>query len=243
LRSQPNDFPTGAFEEAITNHYTLPAKMLDMPRILRRTIPILLVAIALSAGGTIVYRMNTERENNARYGTMRGWQPIGGHWSERQSIFSNATYGRGDMLIAPRSNGTNYTISADIRFDLLFPETHYGDAGLVIRATNPEQGVDSYQGYYAGIRPDQQTVVLGRASYDWHQLKTAHLASPISVGEWYHLAVSAQGCVLIVTVTPQNGGAATQVQQQDTQCLTSGVAGLRSFYAQASWRNVRITSN
>ena len=136
---------------------------------------------------------------------MQGWQPIGGRWSEHEGVFSNATYGRGDMLIAQHSEGSNYTVSADIRFDLLFPETHYGDAGLVIRTTNPEQGVDSYQGYYAGIRPDQQTLVLGRASYDWHQLKTSALASPVWVGEWYHLALSAQGCQLTVTVTPQNG--------------------------------------
>lgn len=191
----------------------------------------------------MLYRLSMGGDNSARYGTMRGWQPIGGHWSEHQSIFSNATYGRGDMLIAQHSNGSNYTISADIRFDLLFPETHYGDAGLVIRTTNPEQGVDSYQGYYAGIRPDQQTVVLGRASYDWHQLKTVPLASPVSVGEWYHLALSAQGCQLSVTITPQAGGVPTRLQQQDTQCLTSGVAGLRSFYAQASWKNVTITAN
>jgi hypothetical protein len=209
--------------------------------ILRKAILILILAAAMCAVGVVAYRLSTEANNKDRYGTMRGWQQIGGRWSEHQGIFSNATYGRGDMLIAQHSNGSNYTISADIRFDLLFPETHYGDAGLVIRTTNPEQGVDSYQGYYAGIRPDQQTVVLGRASYDWHQLKTVRLASQVSVGEWYHMAVTAQGCQLTVTVTPQGGGPTTELQQQDAQCLTNGVAGLRSFYAQASWRDVKVT--
>jgi len=112
----------------------------------------------------------------------------------------------------------------------------------VIRTTNPEQGVDSYQGYYAGIRPDQQTVVLGRASYDWHQLKSVRLAAPVSVGDWYHMAVTAQDCHLTVTVAPQSGGPTTTLEQQDGQCLTGGVAGLRSFYAQASWRNVKVTN-
>ncbi len=209
-------------------------------RILRTTLLLLLLVAALCGGVVIAYRLTSDRINANRYGTMQGWQPIGGRWSEHEGVFSNATYGRGDMLIAQHSEGANYTVSADIRFDLLFPETHYGDAGLVIRTTNPEQGVDSYQGYYAGIRPDQQTVVLGRASYDWHQLKTLALAAPVWVGEWYHLALSAQGCQLTVTVTPQNGGSASQLKYQDTQCLTNGVAGLRSFYAQASWRNVKI---
>jgi hypothetical protein len=216
--------------------------MPNVPANLRKVVLVLILAAAMGAGVVVAYRLSTSGNTSDRYGTMRGWQPIGGHWSEHQGIFSNATYGRGDMLIAQHSNGTNYAISADIRFDLLFPETHYGDAGLVIRTTNPEQGVDSYQGYYAGIRPDQQTVVLGRASYDWHQLKTVRLAAPVSVGDWYHMAISANGCQLTVTVTPQSGGPGTKLQQQDGQCLTAGVAGLRSFYAQASWRNVKVTA-
>ena len=215
--------------------------MPTVPGILRKAILILILAAGICAVIVAGYRFSSGANDRDRYGTMRGWQQIGGRWSQHQGIFSNATYGRGDMLIAQHSNGSNYTISADIRFDLLFPETHYGDAGLVIRTTNPEQGVDSYQGYYAGIRPDQQTVVLGRASYDWHQLKTVRLAAQISVGEWYHMTVTAQGCQLTVTVTPQGGGPTTELQQQDGQCLASGVAGLRSFYAQASWRNVKVT--
>jgi len=156
---------------------------------------------------------------------------------------SNSNYGRGDMLIARQPPGTNYRISADIRFDLLFSETHYGDAGLVIRTTDPEQGVDSYQGYYAGLRPDEQTVVLGRASYEWRPLEVVKLATPVSAGAWYHLDLSAQGCRLTVTATPDGGRPATRIDFDDKQCLTEGVAGLRSFYAQASWRNVTIAPN
>jgi hypothetical protein len=147
------------------------------------------------------------------------------------------------MLIAPHVQGTNYRISADVRFDLLFSETHYGDAGLVIRTTDPEQGVDSYQGYYAGLRPDEQTLVLGRASYDWRPLEIDKLATPVLAGTWYHLELSAQGCKLTVTATPEGGRPATRIGYEDNRCLTEGVAGLRSFYAQASWRNVKIEPN
>jgi Domain of Unknown Function (DUF1080) len=237
--NERNRLPESAIEEANLNFYTLPAPMPNMPRILWKPILFLLLAAAMGAGVIVAYKSRSD-QNKDRYGTMAGWQSIGGRWSEHQGIFSNATYGRGDMLIAQDSHGSNYSISADIRFDLLFPETHYGDAGLVIRTTNPEQGVDSYQGYYAGIRPDQQTVVLGRASYDWHQLKSVRLAVPISVGDWYHMTVTARGCQLIVTVIPDAGGPKTELLQEDRQCLTSGVAGLRSFYAQASWRNVKV---
>jgi hypothetical protein len=211
-------------------------------RIFLKVVVVLFLASALCAGVLLAYRMFTERNNITRYQTMQGWQSISGRWNERDGILTNENYGRGDMLIAQHSEGSNYLVSADIRFDLLFPETHYGDAGLVIRTSNPEQGVDSYQGYYAGIRPDEQTVVLGRASYDWHQLKTMALRTPVSIGTWYHFALAAQGCKLTVTVTPQNGSAATMLEYEDARCLTSGVAGLRSFYAQASWRNVKVSS-
>ena len=214
--------------------------MSNLSRILQRSLIALFLAGALIGGVFVAYRMTPQHDSGNRYQTMQGWQPIGGRWSEHDGIFSNATYGRGDMLIAQQSQGSNYTISADIRFDLLFPETHYGDAGLVIRTTNPEQGVDSYQGYYAGLRPDQQTVVLGRASYDWHQLMLLPLKSPVSVGEWYRLTLSAQHCKLTVIVTPVNGGQTTRLDYDDAHCLMTGVAGLRSFYAQASWRNVKI---
>jgi hypothetical protein len=209
--------------------------------ILRSIALVLLLAAALCAGLWVGYRSSSGKSASSRYQTMHGWQTISGRWNERDAVFSNSNYGRGDMLVAQHSQGTNYSVSADIRFDLLFPETHYGDAGLVIRTTDPEQGVDSYQGYYAGIRPDQQTVILGRASYDWHELASKRLGTPVSVGSWYRVTLSAQACSLVVTVTPESGTGATRLEYEDSQCLTQGVAGLRSFYAQASWRNVRIT--
>lgn len=201
------------------------------------------LCVILATVFVFTYRVSSEHSKATRYQSLNGWQTISGRWSENGGVFSNSNYGRGDMLIAQNSQGTNYTIAADIRFDLLFPETHYGDAGLVIRTTDPQQGVDSYQGYYAGLRPDEQTVILGRASYDWHQLAAMKLSSPISVGSWNRLQISAQGCSLTVSVTPENGSTPTQLQYDDKQCMTDGVAGLRSFYAQASWRNIKIASH
>jgi len=169
-----------------------------------------------------------------------GWRPISGNWTIHSNVVSNAHYGRGDMMIVDRPGGSDYRISADVRFDLLFEDTHYGDAGLIIRATDPEPGVDSYKGYYAGLRPDSQTVVLGRASYDWRQLAEAKLATPLTSGQWYHLEIAARGCELEVMARPVGDGADTQLHYHDPDCLTSGVGGLRSFYADASWRNVKI---
>ncbi len=201
------------------------------------------LAVALATASLYFARRGFKLESSDQNGSMQGWHPVSGKWSEESGVIVNRNYGRGDMLIAQHSKGTDYRIAADVRFDLLFPETEYGDAGLVIRTTDPEQGVDSYQGYYAGIRPNRQTIVLGRASYDWHELRTAALATPIAVGSWYHLELAVKECKLTVTATPQEDHPPTRIEYTDDNCLTEGVAGLRSFYAQAAWRNVQITRN
>lgn len=213
-----------------------------MPRIVRWVIAAGTVT-AIGIGSFTAYKFYFGRANDGHYETIAGWQPISGRWSEHSGIFTNSNYGRGDMIVASRSHGANYRISADIRFDLLFAETHYGDAGLVIRTTDPQPGVDSYQGYYVGLRPDSQTVVLGRASYDWHELRAAALSSPLAVGAWYHLELAADGCNLTVTAVPVGSGSSVRIDYQDNHCLQTGVAGLRSFYAQASWRDVKISQN
>lgn len=201
-----------------------------------------LIVLAAAVLATLVAAGMWHRQEAGGGERRSGWRPISGNWTIHSSVVSNAHYGRGDMMIIDRAGSSDYRISADVRFDLLFAETHYGDAGLIIRTTDPEPGVDSYKGYYAGLRPDSQTVVLGRASYDWRLLEEAKLATPLSSSEWYHLELAARGCELEVIARPLNGGPATQIHYQDANCLTAGVGGLRSFYADASWRDVKISS-
>ncbi|HEY6448071.1 MAG TPA: hypothetical protein VIY53_16530 [Acidobacteriaceae bacterium] len=199
----------------------------------------LVTLAALAAAAALAFAFL--RGGSAKADQQRGdWLPISGNWTIHSGVISNPHYGRGDMMIIQRPSGSDYQISADIRFDLLFEETHYGDAGLIIRATDPRPGVDSYKGYYAGLRPGSQTVVLGRASYDWRMLSEEKLAAPMASGDWYHLQIAARGCTLDVMARPLRGGPATQIHYQDPGCLISGVAGLRSFYADASWRNVQV---
>lgn len=196
-----------------------------------------LAAIAAAAVLAFAFLRGGSAETGQQH---RDWLPISGNWTMHSGVISNPHYGRGDLMIIQRPSGSDYRISADIRFNLLFEETHYGDAGLIIRATDPRPGVDSYKGYYAGLRPDSQTVVLGRASYDWRQLAEAKLATPMSSGDWYHLEIDARGCNLEVLARPLRNGPDTQIHYRDPGCLVSGVSGLRSFYADASWRNVQV---
>lgn len=204
----------------------------------RRSYSVLAIAVLLLAG-LVGYRLLAVRSSDNPL-QHKGWKAISGNWTFHNGLISNAHYGRGDMMIMEHADGSDYRISADVRFDLLFEETHYGDAGLIIRAADPQPGVDSYMGYYAGLRPDSQTLILGRASYDWRLLEETKLTTPVSSGTWYHLELAAHGCALEADARPLDGKAATVIRYTDPHCLTTGVGGLRSFYADASWRDVRI---
>jgi hypothetical protein len=71
-------------------------------------------------------------------------------------------------------------------------------------------------------------------------LSEQKLATPMASGDWYHLEIAARGCSVDVVARPLHSGPATEIHYPDPGCLTSGVAGLRSFYADASWRNVQV---
>ena len=200
------------------------------------------LGLALFVGIGLLARFEFGRLQHSHSKGLNGWRPISGRWTSQANVLSNTNYGRGDMIIAEHSDGGDYGVSADVRFDILFPETHYGDAGLVIRATDPEPGVDSYMGYYAGLRPNDQALILGRATYDWRELAATKLAAPVSTGVWYHIELTARGCKLSAVVSSADGRPGTRLDYQDDHCLEHGAAGLRSFYAQASWRNVQVVS-
>jgi len=176
------------------------------------------------------------------YSYLQAWSMLGGHWIEHDGIFSNQNSGRGDMLLVKHWRAGDYRIAADIRFDQLFADTHYGDAGLVIRTSDPQPGVDSYTGYYAGIRPDDSTIVLGRAAYGWRQLTSLKLTTPVAVGIWYHMEFIAKECNLTVTVNREGQSGEDRIEYRDDQCLPAGGAGLRSYYVRASWRNIQLIS-
>jgi hypothetical protein len=167
------------------------------------------------------------------------WQQIDGRWVEDAGLISVLTYGRGDMEIANDDDWRNYTLDADIRYDLLFPETHYGDVGLGVRISDASQGVDSYKGYYAGLRADDQTIVFGRADYGWQELGNQRLAAPIRMNAWYHMQIAVHGCHFVVIVTDP-AGHITSLTVDDRTCKPTGGVALRSFYAQSSWTNVSL---
>lgn len=210
----------------------------------RPWVEIILLVIALStlAGiGLRLYRRSPTRglpyHDSFAHGSANEWHAFGGTWEMRDGEMRNDSDERGAKLLTGSHYWRNYLIEADI---MLLSSA--GDAGLMIRSNNEEQGVDAYTGYYAGIRGVDNSLVLGRAGYGWTEavVKLAPGYGKVEALRWYHLKLLAYGCKIVASVTISPNIQPTSATVTDAHCLPAGRAGLRSYVSGGAWRNVVI---
>ncbi len=163
-----------------------------------------------------------------------GWQAFGGTWQVVSGTMQNIADDRGAKLMNGNIHWHNYSIDADIQ---LLSET--GDAGFVIRATQEEVGVDSYHGYFAGLRDLDETLIVGRADYGWHEFRAVPVHPGVYTGTWYHLKVLAYDCIIAASATNEKGET-TVASVRDPDCIQQGRFGLQSYSTAAVWRNLEL---
>ena len=162
------------------------------------------------------------------------WTAFGGTWEAADGVMRNNSDERGAKLMNGSANWRNYSVEADVQ--LL---GQYGDAGLILRARNEEEGVDAYNGYFAGLRDLDDSVILGRADFGWREYRSVPVKPRVNAQTWYHLKFLAYECDFVVAATSLSGETTTAaVRNQD--CLRSGRFGLKSYATGALWRNVQV---
>jgi len=162
------------------------------------------------------------------------WEAFGGTWAVYDGGMRNDSDERGAKLMSGSPYWKNYLLEADV---MLLGED--GDAGLIIRASDEELGVDSYSGYYAGLRTRDNMLTLGRASHGWLEYQNVPMPESVQAFRWYHLKLLAYECQIVASATfPLSGGHTTTAAMADKDCLSSGRIGLRSYSAGGIWRNV-----
>jgi signal transduction histidine kinase len=164
----------------------------------------------------------------------RGWHAFGGAWQVLDGTMQNLSDDRGAKLVNGHPRWQDYTIEADIQ---LLSET--GDAGFVIRTNEEEVGVDAYHGYFAGLRDLDDTLILGRADYGWHEFGAVAVHSRVHTRTWYHLKVIAYGCVIAARATTPEGEQEL-ISIDDADCIRKGRFGLQSYSTGAVWRNLDL---
>jgi signal transduction histidine kinase len=162
------------------------------------------------------------------------WQAFGGTWQYADGVMTNNSDERGAKLMTGPENWTNYSVEADV---LLLGQ--YGDAGLIIRGTDEETGVDAYHGYMAGLRDLDNTLMMGRADYGWKEFAAKVVPPRVIAGQWYHIKFIAVDCNFAVSATSEKNDTTT-IAIRDPGCIRSGRFGLKSYNTGAQWRNVEV---
>jgi signal transduction histidine kinase len=166
---------------------------------------------------------------------MNEWTRFGGSWEIADGAVRSNSYERGAKLLAGSKYWSNYTVSSDIRF-----EGPAADMGLVIRTNDEAEGVDSYNGYFIGLRSLDGTLVFGRATYSWLEVLPVTMPGGIRPFTWYRLRITAFGCKLAGSVTNLATQQAAWIAYEENFCIKSGRFGLRTLNANAEWRNIRV---
>ena len=162
------------------------------------------------------------------------WQPFGGAWQFINGTMLNNSDERGAKLMNGDLHLTDYLIEADVQ--LL---GQYGDAGLIIRGNDEEVGVDAYNGYYAGLRDLDNTLILGHAAFGWVEYQRHRVVPRVVAQQWYHLKFLAYECNIVANATSLSGNVTTDAVRLPN-CIRSGRFGLKSYQTGGRWRNVHV---
>lgn len=209
----------------------------------RRLVIVLLAfcsVLALGAVASLLYRhrpgYGLPYRDSFAAGKADEWEAFGGTWAVYDGGIRNDSDERGAKLMTGSSFWSDYLLEADVK--LLGQD---GDAGLIIRGSDEEEGSDSYSGYYVGLRTRDNRLTLGLADHGWQELKSAPMPESVQAFRWYHLKVLARGCHILASADLPTGGlSTTSIAVDDTHCVQSGRIGLRSYSSGGVWRNVRV---
>ena len=160
--------------------------------------------------------------NWTRYGTNFAFS------NGRYLLNQTNTYGK---ALVGDNFWTDGTLEADVMLN-----TATGDAGLLLRATNPDYiGPDAVFGYYVGLG-SSGTVFLGKMSNSWNQLTSTPMA--VGVNTWHHLKITMAGPTLRVYVDDMT---TPKITWNDTT-HRRGQIGVRAFQSNAQFDNVTFSN-
>jgi hypothetical protein len=195
------------------------------------------VAVALTAWRRFApspLRLHSYQDSFAK-GNTDEWTALGGTWELTNGAMRNDSDERGAKLMTGSTHWRNYSIEADITL------LGQGDAGLIIRSSHEEEGVDAYSGYYSGIRTTDNSLALGRAEHGWREItKKVFVPEGIQAFQHYHLKVLAYDCQIVSAVSSTLHPLPESIRITDPTCVASGRMGLRSYRSGGTWSNVVV---
>ncbi len=162
--------------------------------------------------------------------SLQGFTAYGGRWVAKDGELQAAA-GDGPKLVNSLAPFTEGEASVEV----YFPEQKAGNAGLIVKVSEPGTGADNFTGYEVALETSGR-LVLGRHRRNWEPIQTVPCEVPVK--EWVKLAARMTGDTIEVLV---NGRSITRFQ--DTQHpLKTGTLGLRTWQREACFRNLTVTT-
>ncbi|MCA9058720.1 MAG: family 43 glycosylhydrolase, partial [Planctomycetaceae bacterium] len=139
-------------------------------------------------------------------------------------------YRCGEKLLVTDRRFRNGTVSTHVRL-----EAGDRDAGVMFRVSGASVGYDAQRGYFAGIIPEANRVIVGRMDgSNWHEMARASLS--LESGQDYDLTVTFNDAQITVSVDGQ-----TLIETSDAT-YTEGQVGLRVVNSSAVFRDLRVAA-
>ena len=160
--------------------------------------------------------------------------------SERQSLTLGSPpehavneFRAGEKILLNGMLPNDFTASVTMNFNRV---REGRGSGILFRSTAPSVGFDAARGYFVGIKPSQNTVLLGKMDGStWQEL--TRRAVTVDVSRDHQLSVSAEGSRFTVSLN----GSLLFTHQDGT--YKSGTLGLRVTDIPTTFSNLRITAS
>ena len=157
-----------------------------------------------------------------------GWEQFGGNWQFRSDKGLEVDADPGAKVLHETLEVNDGTVEAQVM--LLEGE---GDAGVLVRVSQAENGVNALHGYNVNLKKDQ--VRLGKHQNDWQPLATRSIDLPPN--QWHDVKIVLEGARLRVYL---NGAEEPQIDFTDDKPLLTGKIGFRTYAISSAVRGFRV---
>jgi alpha-L-arabinofuranosidase len=161
----------------------------------------------------------------------KGFTAYGGSWHVQDDVLW-ADAGDGPKLIADQTVAGNCEVGVEV----LLPGSKGGNAGLILRVSDPRTGADKFTGYEISLESGGR-LVIGRHRQNWEPIR--NLSCEVRPDQWVALVVRLAGNSLEVLV----GGKRVTTCEDTEHPLAGRRVGLRTWQREAQFRNLYVQTD
>lgn len=127
-------------------------------------------------------------------------------------------------------NGYGGFYEVDMQFNI-----ESGNGGIVFNLRNASNGNDNYTGYYVGLSPENDTVMIGKSQWSWTCIKEVSLGYDLDTNDTVKLKVLKNGTEISVYVDGSE-----YICISDDTYMDDGGFGIRTWNSDVTYSNFTV---